>query len=60
MFMVDDKVEKYKGTYRAIGTVIAVGKTSAGEIRYLVEYDIPKGLCHIHSDSDLRSHSSTG
>ena len=60
MFKIGDKVEKYKGGYRATGTVRAVGTLSNGEIRYVVEYDQPAGLCHIHSDSDLRSHSSTG
>ena len=53
-FAVGDRVEKYKGSYRATGTVIAVGHTSAGAVRYVVEYDMPAGLLHIHSDSDLR------
>lgn len=60
MFKVGDKVEKFKGGYRATGTVIAIGTTSAGAVRYVVEYDVPQGLCHIHSHSDLRSRSSTG
>jgi len=51
---VGDKVEKYKGSYRAYGTIIAVATTSQGAIRYVVEYEVPEGLLHIHSDSDLR------
>jgi hypothetical protein len=54
-FSVGDRVEKYKGGYSATGTVIGVGKTLAGKVRYMVEYDNPAGLIHIHSDNDLRA-----
>lgn len=53
-FIIGDRVEKYKGGYTAIGTVIASGKTRSGAVRYMVEYDVPVGLLHIHSDNDLR------
>lgn len=56
MFKTGDRVEKYKGGYTATGTVIGVGVTESRLIRYIVEYDTPKGLLHIHSDSDLRPH----
>jgi hypothetical protein len=54
-FNVGDRVEKYRGGYKAKGTVIATGKTRSGAIRYMVEYDVPLGLIHIHSDNDLRA-----
>lgn len=58
-FTIGDRVEKYKGGYTAIGTVIAAGKTSSGAVRYMVEYDVPVGLLHIHSDNDLRAYDLT-
>jgi hypothetical protein len=58
-FRNGDRVKKYKGGYVATGTIIGVGKTKAGEIRYMVEYDVVEGLIHVHSDSDLRLMSET-
>jgi hypothetical protein len=53
-FSVGDRVEKYKGGYVVTGTIIGFGKTKAGAVRYMVEYDVIEGLLHIHSDNDLR------
>ena len=56
MFKIGDRVEKYKGGYQAIGTVVSRFVTLNHVVRYVVEYDVPAGLLHIHSDGDLRAY----
>ena len=57
MFKAGDRVVKHIGEYRAVGTVIGLGVTSAGKVLYMVEYDAIKGLVHIHTDKDLANTS---
>lgn len=53
-FKVGDPVEKFGGDYQATGEIVAVAVKRSGVVRYVVEYDHPAGLLHIHSASQLR------
>ena len=48
-FAVGDKVEKVGGDYELEGVVVSAFKKVSGEIRYVVEATVPRGLLHIYS-----------
>lgn len=58
-FNVGDKVRKTTGSYAATGTIVSAFTTSGGEVRYVLEFDHPKGLLHIFNESQLMAVSFT-
>jgi hypothetical protein len=47
------RVRKVGGSYQATGEVRAVLTTRAGAVRYVFEFDEPKGLLHIFNGTQL-------
>lgn len=50
---IGSKARKIGGSYQADGTVVSVFKTTAGELRYVFEFDQPKGMLHIFGPSQV-------
>lgn len=48
-----DRARKVGGSYQADGTVVAVFGTLSGKLRYVFEFDTPKGLLHIFGPEQL-------
>lgn len=48
------RAEKIGGSYQATGTIVSAFKTTAGEQRYVFEFDVPKGMLHIFSGAQLQ------
>ena len=52
-FAVGDRVRKIGGDYQLEGVIVAAFRKTSGAVRYVVEADVPKGLLHIYSDTNL-------
>jgi len=52
---VGTRAKKVGGSYQATGTVVGNFKTTAGEQRYVFEFDEPKGMLHIFGPSQLEA-----
>lgn len=52
--MVGERAEKVGGSYQAKGTIVSAFRTTAGALRYVFEFDEPKGLLHIFGPEQLR------
>jgi hypothetical protein len=52
-FRVGQRVHKPNGTYTANGEIRAVFTTKDGQLRYVFEFDDPKGLLHIFNPDQL-------
>lgn len=52
-YPVGTKARKVGGTYQADVTVIAVGVTSTGAVRYLCEFDALPGMLHVFNGGQL-------
>lgn len=48
------RAEKVGGSYQATGTVVSTFYTLAGEMRYVFEFDEPKGMLHIFGPSQVK------
>ena len=53
-FAIGDRVEKVGGSYTAVGTIVAAFKTRAGQLRYVFEFDVPRGMLHIFNGDQMR------
>jgi hypothetical protein len=52
-FAVGDRVKKVGGDYSLTGTIVSAFIKLAGQERYVVEADCPKGLLHIYGPNNL-------
>lgn len=52
-FKIGDRVKKIKGSYQAVGIIVAVFLALDGSSRYVFQFDDPKGLVHIFGDNNL-------
>jgi hypothetical protein len=55
MFRLGDRVCKVGGSYQAPGIIKAVFASHKGEVRYVFEFDTPKGMLHIFNESQLEA-----
>jgi hypothetical protein len=55
LFKVGERVYKVGGSYQALGTVKAVFAAYNGDVRYVFEFDTPKGMLHIFNESQLEA-----
>lgn len=53
MMVVGDRAVKFGGSYQATGTIVAVFATVAGRVRYVFEFDTPRGMLHIFSPEQV-------
>lgn len=47
------RAEKIGGSYQASGWIVSIFHTTAGETRYVFEFDEPKGMLHIFSPGQV-------
>ena len=59
MFITSLRASKIGGSYQASGWIVAIFETTAGELRYVFEFDIPKGMLHIFSGSQIKLDTDT-
>ncbi len=52
LYNIGDRVEKATG-YQYPGVVVSVFRTLNGDIRYVVEHTISKGMLHIFNEGQL-------
>jgi len=52
-FKTGQRVRKIGGTYQANGIIVSAFKTTVGDIRYVFEFDTPKGMLHIFNESQI-------
>jgi hypothetical protein len=50
---------KVGGSYQANGIIVGNFKTTAGEQRYVFEFDEPKGMLHIFGPSQVQAIGET-
>lgn len=49
-----DRAEKIGGSYQASGTIVSAFRTKAGALRYVFEFDSPRGMLHIFGPEQVR------
>ena len=54
-FKVGERVVKVGGSYAAKGWVVGVFTTRAGLLRYVFEFEKPRGMLHIFNGEQLLS-----
>ena len=50
---VGRRANKVGGSFQASGVIVAAFKTTEGAQRYVFEFDVPKGMLHLYSASQL-------
>lgn len=53
-FTAGDRVSKVGGSYQATGTIKAAFLADDGTPRYVFRFDIPAGMLHIFSETQLQ------